>query len=107
VLLLQELGERAYALRIANVQLRELDLRKSPVGPQGARREQRRVALQGGDGVAPARGVARGEVDEERAGVERGLWVLEGELPDDCFARRVSGGTREGKGGADRSRCLC
>jgi hypothetical protein len=84
MLLLQKLGEVAYAPVVGNVELRKLDLGEPAGGRERVRREQRRVMPQPLDGVGPARPVARGEVDEERPRVQRGFWVLERELPDDC-----------------------
>ena len=83
VLLLDEGGKRLDAGGLGDVQLMKLDVGQAALGAEGfGVLEGCVLGRDGGDGVFASRGVASGEINKERAGVERGFGVSKGELAD-------------------------
>jgi len=79
----EEGGKGLDAGRLRYVELVELDVGEAAEGAQGiGLLEGGVLGAEGGDGRLAAGWVACGEVDEEGAGVEFGVGVLEGELAD-------------------------
>jgi hypothetical protein len=83
MLLLQFLRKRLDAPSISHVQRMESDFAQSAISSERLSLLELRIFFEGFDGgLAPFRG-ARGEVDQEGAGVQRRVGILESELTDD------------------------